>query len=242
MSITLKAWEQAKSAEVTKNEYPEFPIGRKIRTKVTELSCKFQDDDPEKPNFMLKFQTDDDKPIRGAKFYQCYDRGGVSQKTGKEWSADGFVDTQRMVQDIKTMGYELSEGDDVTIEDVMREISKDQPIVLLDSVKKGNYTNFYLNELVMYSNDQNPSTTEGVTEDVAEEVDEDPDVTNSEPDAPTDFIPNAGMIVTAKPGKNRKVEEYKVLVCGEDTCCLRRMRDKEVYEDEPFERVYAEIE
>jgi hypothetical protein len=232
MSITLKAWEQAKSAETNSNNYPDFPEGKKIETLVTELSCKFQDDDPEKPNFMLKFQTNDDRAIRSAKYYACYDRSGISKTTGKSWSAEGRIDTINMVKDIKTMGYDLEQGDDVSIEDVMKAISQDQPIVLVDCVVKGKYRNYYLNSFVRYANDSD-TVDNSVAEETTEETAEEP---------ANDFIPNAGMLVLAKPGKCKKTEEYKVIISGEESCTLRRIRDKEVYEDVPFDRVYSEVE
>ena len=65
MSITLKAWEQAKSAEVVSRSNEPFPAGRNIETKVTELSCRFKDNDPEKPSFIMKLETNDDKKLKG---------------------------------------------------------------------------------------------------------------------------------------------------------------------------------
>lgn len=236
MGLTLKGWEKAKSAEVRQSqEFPEFPVGNGIEVKVTELSSKFKDGDPEKVDFMLKLETTGDKPIKGAKFYNCYDR---ETRNGK--NLDGQRDVENLVADVKAMGYDLSEGDGASPEDVMKAISVDQPIMLVNSVKKGNYKpNIYLQKLVRYSNDQNEEPPQDeVEESTTEESVEDQDDSTQE----GGFVPEQGMLVVAKPKNCRKEEEYKVVALGEGDCVLKRIRDKEIYEDVTFDRIFREVD
>jgi hypothetical protein len=172
MGITLKGWEQAKSAEVvTRGEYDPFPEGRKIETVVTELSSRVKEgNSPDQVDFMLKLETTDEKQSKGAKYYSCYDYE-YTTKSGDVRQHDGLKDTARLLADIKAMGYDLEEGDGVTPEDVMKAVTDDKPIVLVNCVANGDYRNIYLEEFVRYSND---SSSEESTEKETEVQDEQP--------------------------------------------------------------------
>jgi hypothetical protein len=50
------------------------------------------------------------------------------------------------------------------------------------------------------------------------------------------------MLVVATPKNCRKKEEYKVIAVGDSDCVLKRIRDKEIYEDVTFDRIFNEVD